>query len=311
MSGGGRSSRLRRRGVLVAACVFLVLACGAALAFLVRWRLEAMRQDELLETSFGRVTVAAPVAWGDTEVRLIQEDDGNLVRAFWDGEPTGSFGEGPIPDIAGLRDINPDAYAWVYLPHCGDCESGEHAASNIDYYVMREPAGLKAGEYKYIWTDIYGNESKWGSIFTPYVPDGGGEGMTELFFGHRMKDRSVAFSNLKLFLEPDYLEAHPYVYVYREGRAERYAVWAAFNADYMDGIYRIYPAYEAGSGDYGELIRHVGEDLASARTDREVTADDRLLFLSTCYQDDTRMVVACVLDKVYDYDTVADVPGID
>jgi hypothetical protein len=172
---------------------------------------------------------------------------------------------------------------------------------------MQEPEGMPEGEYYYLWRTVDGVEDKssGGSIFMPYVPlsEGEDKGMVQIMFGHRMKNRELAFSSLKYFLEQDYLDAHSYVYVYYPDHSERYRVWCGCNAHYMDEIYRSYPVYEKGSIGYRLLLEHIADDLAVSASDIAVTEDDNILVLSTCYQDDVRMVLVCVLDKSYYYES--------
>lgn len=263
------------------AAVFATLLSGALFACLVFVQLDYLEKRETVDAAFDSQLVARPEIHNtEIDAQVIAETDADLTRQV---------------DFASLKSRNEDVDCWVYLPD-----------TNVDFPVMQEPDDMPPGEFYYLWRDIDGIEdkSKGGSIFKPYVPldDGEEPGMVTIMFGHRMKNRELAFSNMKLFLEQDYFDAHPYVYVYYPDRAERYAVWAACNANYRDEVYRIYPVYEVGSNQYQALLTHIGTELAKAASDRAVTSEDHLLVLSTCYQDDTRMFLASVLDKTYYYD---------
>lgn len=242
-------------------------------------------EKESFRTEFKQDVVIRPEISGGIDTQYISETDGNLLRRV-------DF------DVLVRDHKNPDIAAWVYIP--------ETEPIPIDLPVMQEPAGQPDGEYYYLWrnADRVEDKSSGGSIFMPYVPLDEDEdpGMVQVMFGHRMRNRELAFSSLKYFLEQEYLDAHPYVYVYYPDRAERYAVWAGCNAHYLDEIYRSYPVYEKGSAGYRLLLEHVANDLAKSASDIPVTEDDRMLVLSTCYQDDTRMLVACILDKTYYYE---------
>lgn len=258
------------RLVLAVLCIGCLFGAGAVV--LLQSDVAADPQTELM---ISQGLIEAPPEISESVTVRLDESDANLTRKV-------NFEE--------LKAINPDVYGWVYLPD-----------TNVDYYVMQEPEGLPEGEYQYIWKDIYKRENKWGSIFTPFVPDGGPDAVT-LFFGHRMKDKSLGFSNLKLFLEQEYLDAHPYVYVYYPEYSERWRIWAACNADYMDEVYRIRPVYQKGMQDYADLISHIREDLAASVGPVEPDPEwDDLLVLSTCYQDDTRMILVCVREQIYEY----------
>lgn len=266
--------------VRILAAAMATLLSGALFAALVFLQLDVIKRRETVDAAFDSQLVARPEIHNpEIDAQLIQETDKDLLRQV---------------DFKSLKARSEDVDCWVYLPD-----------TNVDFPVMQEPDNMPPGEFYYLWRDIDGIEdkSKGGSIFKPYVPLEPGEepGMVTIMFGHRMKNRELAFSNMKLFLEQDYFDAHPYVYVYYPDRAERYEVWAACNADYRDEVYRIYPVYEAGSNSYQALLTHIGSDLAKACSDRTVTNEDELLVLSTCYQDDTRMFLAAVLDRTHYY----------
>lgn len=246
---------------------------------------------------FGRSFIEAPETSGDAGVERLAEDDADLVKKI---------------DFGTLQSINDEAAAWIYIPDPGNVTETHPEIMAEGLPVMQEPEGQPAWEAKYLWRDIYGvvDKSKGGSLFMPYVP--GGTDAVQLIFGHRMKDRTLAFSSMKFFLEKEYFDAHRYVYLYYPDRAERYEVWAAGNAygGSLDGkvnpdiIYRTQPVWTTGDAEYGALLNHIREDLCAngQLSERDVTRDDKLLVLSTCYQDDTRMFLGCVLDKVYYYE---------
>lgn len=271
------------RRIMTAALATLVAGClFAAGSFAV---IDAVDQREAFHADFKQDVVIRPEISDGIDTQYISETDENLLRRV-------DF------EVLVRQHGNPDISAWVYVP---DTEP-----IPIDLPVMQEPKGMPDGEYYYLWRNVDGVEDKssGGSIFMPYVPldDDEDPVMVQVMFGHRMRNRELAFSSLKYFLEQDYLDAHPYVYVYYPDRVERYHVWCGCNAHYLDEIYRSYPVYEKDSESYRLLLGHVAGDLAKSASPISVTESDRLLVLSTCYQDDTRMLLACVLDKTYYYE---------
>ena len=264
---------MKRRRIFFAAAVLMSVSLFAALTFVFISLLsntdtgtdvaivQGLREEVVLNSD--EVTVRTP------------EADGNLTRQI---------------DFDELEVINSDVLSWIYMPD-----------TNVDYYVMQEPSGMPDGEYMYIWRDIYQEENSWGSIFTPYIPGGQGADAHMILFGHRMRDRTLGFSNLREFLDETYMQEHPYVYLYYPEYSQRWKVWAACNPEFTDDIYRIAPRYELGSAEYGELLLHIEEDLAETLSGERPDVDTPILVLSTCYQDDIRMCVICYLDKTYEY----------
>lgn len=264
----------------IALTAFVTLACGLLFAGGIFYMMGVLEKREAYDNHMSQAVVEPPEISGSVDVQLIQETDEELLRQI---------------DFEVLQERNSDVAAWIYIPD-----------TNVDpgFPVMQEPPDMEPGEYYYLWRDIdrVYDESSGGSIFMPYVPYVSDiPNQVQIMFGHRMKDRTLAFSNMKLFLDQDYLEEHRYVYVYYPDRAERYEAWAGCNADYMDVVYRIWPVYEKGSAEYGALVDHIRDDLAKSLSGRQVTSEDELLILSTCYQDDVRMFLACVRDRVYYY----------
>lgn len=199
----------------------------------------------------------------------IPESDENLVRMI---------------DFDALYQINPDVRTWVTIP-----------GTNIDYYVMQERI---VGEYFYLWNDIYGKKSSWGSCLTPAIP-GDEPDAHFLIFGHRMKRAGVAFSNLHYFLEPAFFTENRYVYLYYPDRSERWHIWAACEALPDDIVYDI--PYKLNSEQYGAMLGHLAADQAVLTDGQAPDASQETLILSTCHDNDTRMFLVCTLDKAYYY----------
>lgn len=200
-----------------------------------------------------------------------------------------SVGENPVTDMNllrridfdTLRGINPDAERWLYIPD-----------TNIDYYVMQEP---REGEYYYLWRDIYGNESSWGSLFTPAQ---GEDDAHLLIFGHHMSTHDYAFAAITDYASEDFASQHRYVYVYYPDRAERWTVWCAEHVYGNDAVYD--SPYIKDTSEYAELLEHI-----RSKAEVELTAppqsDEDILVLSTCHRAwggaSGRFVVVCRTDE--------------
>lgn len=191
-------------------------------------------------------------------------------------------------DFASLKRINPDVYAWIYIPN-----------TQIDYYIMQEPT---SDSHKYLWSDIYGNYSSTGSLLT-YTASDNVEDAHRVIYGHHLMGYPAMFTELVNYKSESYTHSHPYVYMYYEDRVERWKVWAPQNVLASDGVYTM--PYILGSDDYSSLLTnlHGNAPMTYAAKPDENT---RTLVLSTCdspYRiDDGRYVVCCVPDVAYYYD---------
>ena len=184
-------------------------------------------------------------------------------------------------DFDYLQSINKDATRWLTIP-----------GTNVDYYVMQEPV---VGQSYYLWRNIYGNSSSWGSLLSPAIP-GGGDSAHTLIFGHHMIDGSVAFSSFSNYYYSDAYNANAYrdVYVYYPDHSERWKVWAACDGYSSDRVYNI-PS-DLGSNSYADLIQSMK---------RAPDSNTKTLVMSTCNGwyagSNVRFYVVCKPDVGYNY----------
>lgn len=242
-------------------CLLSVLSGG--LFYLVR---DDPVQDGLAVEQGIRESVVVPA---DEVTIRIPESDENLTRMI---------------DFDALYAINPDVRTWLTIP-----------GTNIDYYVMQERV---VGEYYYLWNDIYGKKSTWGSCLTPAIP-GNESDAHFLIFGHRMKKSGIAFSDLHYFLDQDFFMENRYVYLYYPDRSERWHIWAACEAMPDDIVYDI--PYRLDSEQYANMLNHLATEQARLTDGVMPDASQETLILSTCHDNDTRMFLVCTLDKAYYY----------
>lgn len=186
-------------------------------------------------------------------------------------------------DFDHLQEINGDAERWIYIPD-----------TNIDYYVLQEQI---TGRFRYLWRDIYGNSSSWGSIF---IPAQGEDDAHLLIFGHHMQTHEYAFATITEYVSYDFAAEHPYVYIYYPDHAERWAVWCAGHVYGNDMVYQT--PYLTETQEYQELLDHIVQMSEVTLTDAP-SFDEDVLVLSTCHRAwggaSGRCIVACRLDQTY------------
>lgn len=228
---------------------------------------EFMRTEFITEYEIPLGTTVSPDSPDDTEAPG-KEVDPNLLRRV---------------DFDALQEINADCERWVYLPD-----------TNIDYYVMQEQ---EVGEYYYLWRDIYKHKSKWGSILTAKIPLDMDDAHL-LIFGHRMKDRGVAFSGLLAFMDEEYGREHTSVYLYYPDHSERWSLWSAAKIRETDMMYQI--PYTLGSDEYQVLLDHIAE-VAAYQLTEQPDRDTRTVVLTTCNGTGYRWCLTFVPDETYYY----------
>lgn len=175
------------------------------------------------------------------------------------------------PDFTGLQEMNPDIYAWIFVPDTAVNYPVVQRAGDANYYLRR---------------DIEGNRSTPGTIFTQYYNNKDWTDNLTVVYGHNMRDGSM-FGSLHYFEDSQFFQEHPYIYIYTPDYTLVYQVFASY--EYSD----IHLLLNYTMNDRDTFTLYLGQVLAldglnvNINRDVEVTADDRVLTLSTCVSVDS------------------------
>lgn len=258
---------------------FILISMGFLSFLLLRrheYDMQKSQVDDVRDKVVAIATIPAVVDEKDDTQEQLKINDANLFRTV---------------DFQALQEINEDATRWLYIPD-----------TPIDSYVMQEP---EVAIYKYLWRDIYGKKSRGGSLLTPRVPLDKDDAHL-IIFGHRINSyEDLAFSSLRrLFADAESAADFPYVYLYYEDRAERWAVWSVSDVYGSDDIYK-YP-YILGTDEY-ETVLGLIRDKSRFENFEMPDKNTRVLILSTCNGSqggsNVRLIVTCVPDVTYYYKT--------
>ena len=162
--------------------------------------------------------------------------------------------EETLRDLSALFEENSECIGWLCIPDTA-----------IDYPVMHTPNAPQ----KYLRRNFYGEYSRSGVPFLDYrcSPDSG----NLLIYGHNMKNGTM-FSDLKKYLDADYLDSHQTIELQIVDKLYRYTVSEAKVTDTSDKWY---------------------EDI-----DRDLFEGKSVLILSTCYGDENgRLLIIAVKDN--------------
>jgi len=192
----------------------------------------------------------------------------------------------PIPekeiDFADLQEnVNPDIYAWIYIPD-----------TQIDYPVLQHPTD----NYYYLNYNLDGSRGYPGCIYTEDYNEKDFSDPNTVIYGHNMKNGAM-FAGLHKFEDSEYFEEHPYVYIYTEDKLYVYEIFAAYESGNEHILYN-----NDFSDDY-VFLKYLSEIMNSRtmngniREDFSPDADDRIITLSTCVanKSDRRYLVQGVL----------------
>ena len=192
-----------------------------------------------------------------------------------------SVSSGEPVDFEELRKINPDIYAWLYIP-----------GTDINHPVLQS---LRGDNDFYLdhRVDLQPDEN--GCLFTEYLYNSKDfEDPVTVIYGHRMRSNEMFGQLESLYSAPGGIEDYDELIVYLPGRELHYRVFAAVPYENLH-ILNYYRRFD----DTAQLTRFV-EDVSRVRSfsaqfdsTAEITPEDKLLVLSTCLaqNDEQRFLV--------------------
>ncbi|MBB3112461.1 sortase B [Paenibacillus phyllosphaerae] len=163
--------------------------------------------------------------------------------------------------FAPLLELNPDIVGWIQLE-----------GSTIDYPIVQA-----ADNERYLTLNYKGEPSSAGSIFMDYRNDPGLTGRNTVLYGHRMKDGSM-FGVLKHYVDLDYYKAHRTLRLDTPTDAYEVEVFAVYTT--TTGVNYIETEFRDESA-FGDFVQEI-QQRSIYESDVQVTADDRIITLSTC-----------------------------
>lgn len=183
-------------------------------------------------------------------------------------------------DFAMLQGQCPDIYAWIRIP-----------GTEIDYPIVQ-----KEGDNGYYLNHtIYGQKKAEGSIFTEDYNSKDFEDPNTVIYGHNMKNGSM-FKGLHGYRDRSFFKEHQEVLIYMPDRILHYQVFAAYiydNRHLMESFDFKEPQVFTSYIDSILSRSHMGSNIDG---DIEITAEDKIITLSTCNgNDNERFLVQAVL----------------
>lgn len=175
--------------------------------------------------------------------------------------------ENPI-DFAGLQKLNPDAYAWIYIPN-----------TDIDLPILQ--ASLSKDDNFYMHHDIEGEYDFKGSIYSQRANKKDFSDPVTLLYGHRMLDKSM-FSNLHYFRDDKFFDENRYFYIYTPGHILTYEIVSAHQYDERHILNSFNFAEPEVFQEYIDYILAPKTMVANVRQGVTVTTEDHIVTLSTC-----------------------------
>lgn len=192
----------------------------------------------------------------------------------------------PIPekeiDFAQLQEeVNPDIYAWIYIPD-----------TQIDYPVLQHPTD----NLYYLEYNLDGSRGYPGCIYTEDYNEKDFSDPNTVIYGHNMKNGTM-FAGLHKFEDSEYFEEHPYVYIYTEEKLFVYEIFTAYESGNEHILYNNDFTSEYVYAKYLENLFSMRAMNCNRKENVTVTTENRIVTLSTCVanKSDRRYLVQGVL----------------
>ncbi|MEG2111545.1 MAG: class B sortase [Anaerovoracaceae bacterium] len=175
-------------------------------------------------------------------------------------------------DFDKLKKQNKEIFGWLYSKN-----------TKINYPVVQG-----SNNQKYLYTIPTGEVNGKGSLFIDFRCKKNFGGFNTIIYGHHMKDGSM-FACLDKYKNQSYYNKHKNMVLLTPTKRYTVEIFAAATIPADGNQYTIDFATKESKKDYLDLIRE--ESLID--TDVTMTADDKMLMLSTCAYDfeDARFVV--------------------
>jgi sortase B len=186
-----------------------------------------------------------------------------------------------------LWEINPDIYAWIYVPN-----------TDVDYPVLQH----ESDDAYYLEHNLDGSVGLPGTIYSePSYTSKEFDDPHTVLYGHNIAygySGGTMFSTLYNFASEEIFQQANYIYIYTPDDVFVYQIFAAYEYESIHLLYCLDFENEYVYEDFLRSVYEANGRVANVKQEVEVTAEDQILTLSTCTQDsraDLRMLVTGVL----------------
>lgn len=185
-------------------------------------------------------------------------------------------------DFTKLQQQNPDIYAWIQIPD-----------TVVDYPIVQSAED----NVYYLNHTVEGAEGYPGSIYTENINQKNFTDKNTVIYGHNMDDGTM-FGGLHQYVDPAYMNQHPEIHIYTPEHKYIYRVFAAVTYDNRH-ILETYNCNDAAQfQEFLDSVMSVQNIASHFSADETVTADDRIITLSTCNgNSEQRFLIEAVLSN--------------
>ncbi len=171
-----------------------------------------------------------------------------------------------------LWEINTDLYAWIKIPD-----------TMINYPIAQYPGD---NDTYYLDHNMYKESAFAGCIYTEKANSKEFDDPNTVLYGHNMLNGSM-FRALHDFRDKDFFDKNQYIYVYLPDKTLTYHIFAAYEYDDR----HILDSFDfSDSDEYRKYLKYAQNPTSTLyrnTRDLNVTVDDKIITLSTCFGDVT------------------------
>ena len=182
-----------------------------------------------------------------------------------------------------LMKINPDVYAWIYIPN-----------TNVDYPVAR--SSRDGDDSFYLEHNIYRQYQFSGTIYSEIKNQPDMHDRVTVMYGHNMLNGTM-FASLHYFEDKDFFDQNNTIFVLTKDKVFTYLIYSAYTYDDRHILNSFFLEDDDVFQEYIDSTLEPHSYNSNVREGVKPTIDNRILTLSTCTSgpSDTRYLVQGVL----------------
>lgn len=183
-------------------------------------------------------------------------------------DPTAQLPEDDFVDFKELLEINPDIYAWIYIPN-----------TNVDYPVAQ--SGSDTDDSFYLTHNVYKNYQFSGTIYTEKKNSRDFTDPVTVLYGHNMLNGSM-FASLHNFNDPTFFENNNTIFIFTKDKIFTYYIYSAYQYDDRHLLNSFDMSDQTSFREFLDTTLLERPYYCNVREGVELSTDDRIITLSTC-----------------------------
>ncbi len=173
-------------------------------------------------------------------------------------------------DFEALWEINEDIYAWIYIP-----------GTDVNYPILQSPEG--SDQDYYLTHNLDGTYGRPACLYTQRYNSKTFTDFNTIIYGHNMRNGTM-FASLHNYEDEAFFSEYKYVYICTpEEGVITYQVFAAYRTDNSHILLTNDFSSASGFASYLASVMALTGSNVNLDTEVEVTAEDTIITLSTCW----------------------------